>query len=125
MNEYSLPGGAVSGASLVRVTELVREFHDLTADSPLAEDQEVVGPGAETGAARRGIQLICDAYQLDGWDEIIDVIMWWQDRCWRGIEAGADAGDPAMVRLRDGGAVRDVRAAWDWMGRHRGALAGR
>jgi len=53
-------------ASLVRGAELVREFHDLTADSPLAEDQEVVGPGAETGAARRRIQLIGDAYQLDG-----------------------------------------------------------
>src|SRR5512135_1842407 len=44
-----------------------------------------------------GIELICDAYRLDGRDEIIDVLMWWQDRCWRGIEAGADAGDPAMV----------------------------
>jgi hypothetical protein len=107
-------------ASLVRVAELVRDFHDLTAGSPLAGDQE----GAEAGAARRGIELICDAYRLDGRDEIIDVIMWWQDRCWRGIEAGADAGDQAMVRLRDGGAVRDVRAAWDWVGRHRGELAG-
>ena len=117
-------------ASLVRVAELVREFHDLTAGSPLAGDEEVVchndlapkntvyrddvpgddgagadgagadgaglrpvafidwdlaapgrrihdvahvcwqylglGPGAEAGAARRGIQLICDAYRLDG-----------------------------------------------------------
>ena len=84
-----------------------------------------LGPGALVGPTARGIRLICDAYRLDGRDEIIDVIMWWQDRCWRGIEAGADAGDPAMVRLRDGGAVRDVRAAWDWMGRHRGELAGR
>jgi hypothetical protein len=156
-------------ASLVRVAELVRDFHDLTAGSPLAGDQEVVchndlspkntvyrgadlrpvafidwdlaapgrrihdvahvcwqylglGPGAEAEAARRGIRLICDAYRLDGRDEIVDVIMWWQDRCWRGIEAGAEAGDPAMVRLRDHGAVRDVRAAWGWMRRHRGEL---
>ena len=77
------------------------------------------------GTAGRGIQLICDAYRLDGRDEIIDVIMWWQDRCWRGIEAGADAGDPAMIRLRDQGAVRKVRADWGWMGRHRGELKGR
>ena len=184
--DASARASATGETSLVRVAELVREFHDLTAGSPLAGDQEVVchndlapnntvyrgsgagawgagawgaygaglrpvafidwdlaapgrrihdvahvcwqylglGPGAEAGAARRGIQLICDAYRLDGRDEIIDVIMWWQDRCWRGIEAGADAGDPAMVRLRDGGAVRDVRAAWDWVGRHRGELAG-
>jgi hypothetical protein len=83
-----------------------------------------LGPGAEAGTAARGIRLICDAYRLDGRDEIIDVIMWWQDRCWRGIEAGADAGDPAMVRLRDGGAVRNVRADWEWVGRHRGELEG-
>jgi hypothetical protein len=166
-------------ASVVQVAELVREFHDLTAGSPLAGAQEVVchndlapkntvylgdssgagdaglrpaafidwdlaapgrrihdvahvcwqylglGPGAETGSAARGIQLICDAYRLDGRGEIIDVIMWWQDRCWRGIEAGADAGDPAMIRLRDQGAVRKVRADRGWMGRHRGELEGR
>jgi hypothetical protein len=87
-----------------------------------------LGPGAEVEAARRGIQLICDAYRLgdgyrlDGRDEIVDVIMWWQDRCWRGIEAGADAGDPAMIGLRERGAVRDVRAALGWVGRHRGEL---
>jgi hypothetical protein len=46
-------------------------------------------------------------------------------RCWRGIQAGADAGDPAMVRLRDQGAVRNVRADWGWVGRHRGELEGR
>jgi len=58
----------------------------------------------------------------------VDVIMWWQDRCWRGIQAGADAGDPAMVRLRDDGAVRDdgamreVRAAFEWVAAHRSEL---
>lgn len=46
-------------------------------------------------------------------------ILWWQDRCARGIEAGADAGDPAMVRLRDHGVVRDVRAAHGWTLAHR------
>jgi hypothetical protein len=111
-------------ASLVRVAELVREFHDLTAGH-VCWQYLGLGPGAEAGAAGRGIQLICDAYRLDGRDEIIDVIMWWQDRCWRGIEAGADAGDPAMIRLRDQGAVRKVRADRGWVGRHRGELEGR
>jgi hypothetical protein len=50
------------------------------------------------------------------------VIMWWQDRCWRGIQAGAAAGDPAMVRLRADGAVREVRAAGRWVARHRAEL---
>jgi hypothetical protein len=158
-------------AGLVRVAELVREFHDLTGGTPLAGDAEVVchndlapnntvysrdgaglrpvafidwdlaapgrrihdvahvcwqylglGPGAEVGPAARGIRLICDAYRLDGRDEIVDVIMWWQDRCWRGIQAGAGASDPAMVRLRDGGAVREVRAAFEWVAAHRSEL---
>jgi hypothetical protein len=63
-------------------------------------------------SAARGVRLICDAYRLDGRDEIVDVIMWWKDRCWRGIQGGAEAGDPAMVRLRNDGAVREVRAAF-------------
>jgi len=167
--------GVAAEASLVRVAELVREFHDLTAGTPLAGEAEVVchndlapnntvyspdgvgdgaglrpvafidwdlaapgrrihdvahvcwqylglGPGAAVGPAARGIRLICDAYRLDGRDEIVDVIMWWQDRCWRGIQAGAEAGDPAMVRLRDDGGVREVRAAFGWVAAHRSEL---
>ena len=52
----------------------------------------------------------------------MDVIVWWQDRSWRGIQAGADAGDPAMVRLRDDGAVREVQAAFEWVAAHRSEL---
>jgi hypothetical protein len=165
-----VPGVTVE-ASLVWVAELVREFHDLTAGTPLAGDAEVVchndlapnntvyspdgvglrpvafidwdlaapgqrvhdvahvcwqylglGPGAVVGPAARGIRLICDAYRLDGRDEIVDVIMWWQDRCWRGIQAGAEAGEEAMVRLRGDGAVREVRAAFEWVAAHRSEL---
>jgi hypothetical protein len=50
--------------------------------------------------------------------------MCWQDRCWRGIQAGADAGDPVMVRLRDDGAVREVRAAFGWVAENRAELEG-
>ena len=170
--ESGMPGvtaeTVMADASLARVAELVREFHDLTAGTLLAGDAEVVchndlapsntvyspgesglcpvafidwdlaapgrrihdvahvcwqylglGPGALVGPAARGIRLICDAYRLDGRDEILDVIMWWQDRCWRGIQAGAEAGEEAMVRLRDDGAVREVRAAFEWVAAHR------
>jgi len=171
--EPGVPAVTAEG-SLVRVAELVREFHDLTAGTPLAGDAEVVchndlapnntvysfdgpggaglrpvafidwdlaapgrrihdvahvcwqylglGPDAAAGPAARGIRLICDAYRLDGRDEIVDVIMWWQDRCWRGIQAGAEAGEEAMVRLRDDGAVREVRAAFEWVAAHRSDL---
>jgi Phosphotransferase enzyme family len=168
--EPGMPG-VTAEASLVRVVELVREFHDLTVGTPLAGDAQVVchndlapnntvyspgesglcpvafidwdlaapgrrihdvahvcwqylglGPGALVGPAARGIRLICDAYRLDGRDEIVDVIMWWQDRCWRGIEAGAVAGDPAMFRLRNDGAVLEVQAAFRWVAEHRAEL---
>jgi hypothetical protein len=83
-----------------------------------------LGPRAAASPAARGIRLICDAYRLDGRDEIVDVIMWWQERCWRGIEAGAAAGDPAMVRLRDDGAVHKVRATFGWVAENRAELEG-
>jgi hypothetical protein len=66
--------------------------------------------------------VICDAYRLDGRDEIVDAIMWWQDRCWRGIQAGAAAGHPAMVRLHDDGTVREVQAAFRWAADNRSEL---
>jgi hypothetical protein len=49
--------------------------------------------------------------------------LWWQDRCWRGIEAKAAAGDPAMTRLREIGAARSVRDDFDWVSGHRAQLA--
>jgi hypothetical protein len=163
-----------SEARLARVAELVREFHDLTAGTPLAGDEEVVchndlspkntvyrdaggglrpvafidwdiaapgarihdvahvcwqyvglGPGlADVPATSRRMRLICDAYGLDDQDHLVDVIMWWQDRCWRGIEAGAVAGDPAMTRLRDTGAARSVKEAFDWVASHHAELGG-
>ncbi len=53
------PADVTGDASLVRVAELVREFHDLTAGTPLAGGQEVVchndlAPGNTVYAARGG-----------------------------------------------------------------------
>lgn len=83
-----------------------------------------LGPGITdvAGAARR-MRLICDAYGLADRSGLVDVILWWQDRCRRGIAAAAAAGDPAMVRLRRAGVVAEVRAAHAWVEQHRDALA--
>jgi hypothetical protein len=157
---------------LVGVAKLVRRFHDLTADTDLAGEHEVVchndlspkntvyrqrpaglrpvafidwdlaapgsrvhdlahvcwqfldlGPAvAEVAVAGRGMRAIADAYGLADRSALLDTVLWWQDRCWRGIEAGAKAGDAAMIRLRDQGVVRAVRADWEWVGRHRDEL---
>ena len=39
------------------------------------------------------------------------------------IAAKAAGGDPAMIPLRDSGAVRSVRDAYDWVTSHRVELA--
>jgi aminoglycoside phosphotransferase (APT) family kinase protein len=162
-----------SEASLARVAELVREFHDLTAGTSLAGDGEVVchndlspkntvyrdlgaglrpvafidwdtaAPGrrihdiahvcwqylnlgpdvSDVEQAARHLRLICDAYGMTRREGLLEAILWWQDRCRRGIEAAAEAGDPAMVRLRESGVPRSVREAHRWVSAHRRELA--
>ncbi|HZC26256.1 MAG TPA: phosphotransferase [Actinopolymorphaceae bacterium] len=173
--EAAQPPAIWSEASLLRVTKLVKQFHDLTAGTPLAGDGEVVchndlaprntvyrddgsglrpyafidwdlaAPGRRVhdvahvcwqflalgpkrtspdGPARL-IGMVADNYGLTTRDRgvLVETILWWQDRCWRGIEAGADAGEEAMVRLRAAGAVQAVKAAYAWVEEHRGALS--
>ncbi len=170
--EKAQPAGVRSAESLIAVARMVRQFHDLTAGSALAGDQEVVchndlspkntvyrdhgqglrpvafidwdiaAPGArvhdlahvcwqyvglgpdvtDARQAARLVRLIADAYELPDRTGLVETILWWQDRCWRGIEAAAGAGDPAMVRLRDSGAAAEVRAEYLWTAEHRRAL---
>jgi hypothetical protein len=82
-------------------------------------------PVTDIGETARRMRLVCDAYGLDGGRRarLVDTVLWWQDRSWRGIEAGAAAGDPAMVRLRDLGAPVWIRADHDWVRDHRAGLA--
>lgn len=158
--------------ALVAVARLVRLFHDLTAHSELAGDDEVVchndlspkntvyrhvgpglvpvafidwdlaapgrrihdvahmcwqyadlGPDVRDAAESAGlVRLLADAYGLTDRSRLVDTILWWQDRCWRGIEAGADAGDQAMRRLRDQGGALRVRASHRWTLAHRHTL---
>jgi hypothetical protein len=80
------------------------------------------GPGPdETG---RRMAVVCDAYGLAAPDRarLIATVLWWQDRCRRGIEEQAAAGDPAMARLRDLGAPAAVRAVHAWTTAHRPTL---
>jgi len=160
------PASMRSDDSVVRVAEMVREFHDLTAGSTLAGSEETVndlspkntvyrddlpiafidwdiatpgrrihdiahvawqylglGPSLpEVDETSRRLRLICDAYGLDERDELIDTVLWWQDRCWRGIEATAP-GDAGMRALLDRGIPATVRAAHAWVTEHRVALA--
>jgi hypothetical protein len=158
--------------SLGKVATLVRQFHDLTAGTTLAADQEVVchndlspkntiyqdsgeglrpvafidwdvaAPGSrihdvahmcwqyldlgptvnDLAATSHRLRLMCDAYGLTDRSKVVDTILWWQDRCWRGIEAGAEAGDAAMAGLRASGAVASVQAAHEWVLAHQAEM---
>jgi aminoglycoside phosphotransferase (APT) family kinase protein len=68
------------------------------------------------------VRLICDAYGAIDRTRLVDTILWWQDRCWRGIESAAAAGHPAMIRLRDADVPTQVRAAHAWTAQHRATL---
>ncbi|MFI6094469.1 hypothetical protein ACIA8G_02885 [Lentzea sp. NPDC051213] len=82
-----------------------------------------LGPAVDDLAATaQRLRLMCDAYGFADRGRVVETVLWWQDRCWRGMEAGAAAGDSAMVRLCDSGAARSVRAAYEWVGAHRVAL---
>jgi hypothetical protein len=82
-----------------------------------------LGPAvADVPAAARLVRVIADAYGLANRPALIDTVLWWQERCWRGIETAADAGDAAMIRLRALGTVDEVRAAHDWTHAHRRLL---
>ena len=150
-----------SEESLVAVARLVRQFHDLTAGTELARDQEVachndlspkntvyrdlgaglrptafidwdiaapgarihdlahvcwqyigLGPSADPSRAGRQVRLVADAYgPVADRSALVETILWWQDRCWRGIDAAADAGEPAMAHMRERGAMAEVQAA--------------
>ncbi|MCC3326747.1 phosphotransferase [Nocardia abscessus] len=82
-----------------------------------------LGPGiSDIRATATLLRLMCDAYGTGERDELIDAVLWWQDRCQRGIEAAAAAGEPAMVRLRADGVPARIRAAHRWVAEHRAEL---
>ncbi|GAA2616431.1 hypothetical protein GCM10010399_54190 [Dactylosporangium fulvum] len=82
-----------------------------------------LGPDLPDAAeAGRLVRVVADAYGGDDRAELVDAILWWQERCWRGIEAAADAGEPAMICLRDQGAADEVRAAHEWTARNADVL---
>jgi hypothetical protein len=168
------PAYVTAPAALLRTGQLVRELHDLTAGSPLAEGCEVVchndlspgntvyrdagaglvpvafidwdtaapgdrlhdvghvcwqfagpAPGADPDVVGDRMRLVCDGYDLPDRGGVLDALLWWQDRCARGIDDAAAAGDAARARLRDAGVPAAIRAASAWVHEHRAELSAR
>jgi hypothetical protein len=72
------------------------------------------------------VRTAADAYGLarSQRGELIESVLRWQDRCWRGIEQRINRGDPTARRLEAAGAVEAIRADWNWTVRNRAALEG-
>jgi hypothetical protein len=99
---------AAPGRRVEDVAHMCWQFIELGPEHPNADE------------AGRRIRLMADAYGLGAARaDLIDTILFWQDRCWRGIEDKARAGDEAMIALRDRGAAGDVRASFAWTHAHR------
>ncbi|MEU4690395.1 phosphotransferase [Actinoplanes sp. NPDC023714] len=76
-----------------------------------------LGPAVrDVPEAARLVRVVADAYGLADRAGLVDTVLWWQDRCRRGIEAGGND------RLRQAGAAEVVRAAYDWTREHRDLL---
>ena len=83
-----------------------------------------LGPGVpDVQEAARRIGLIADAYGLVERGDLIPAILWWQDRCWRGIETAAVDGDPAMQRLVSDKVPDQIRQSYAWTVAHQHELA--
>ena len=170
--EPSVRARAGEDEPLAALTHLVRQLHDLTADTHLAGSQEAVchhdldprntvyrqrgaglvpvalidwdlaAPGrrvqdvarvawqflplgpevADVVDTARRLRLVVDAYGLEEREELLPTVLWWQERCWRGIAAGAARGEPAVVALQTAGVVAQVQEARAWTHDHLAVL---
>ncbi|TNH23629.1 trifolitoxin immunity protein [Micromonospora orduensis] len=78
-----------------------------------------LGEGADPAELGRRCRVLCDAYEsgspaLDR-GELVDVMLHQLEGTWRGIEAGAARGEPALRRLRDAGVPGGVRRWQEWL----------
>jgi hypothetical protein len=55
--------------------------------------------------------------------DLLDAVVAWQDRCWRGIEQEAAEGDAARRALVDDGTALAIRVAAEWTAAHASRLA--
>lgn len=78
--------------------------------------------GSDPAEVGRRSKVICDGYGLADRSTLVETVLWWQERCWQGIDQAAEAGDSAMAGLRASGAVEQIKAAHAWVERHREEL---
>lgn len=81
-------------------------------------------PVTDLPETSRRMRLVADAYGLDrhGRARLVDTVLWWQDSCWRGIEAKAAEGDAAMIGLVELDVPAWIRTSWQWVRDHRSGL---
>lgn len=122
---YRRSGGVLSPVAFIdwdtaapgeRLQDLAHVCWQFLALGPAVQDVVLAGDR---------MRVLCDAYGLADRGGLVDAVLWWQDRCWRGIDRAAAGGDPAMQRLRDTGVSAGVHASFSWVQEHRQVLQGR
>lgn len=79
-----------------------------------------LGGGADPAELGRRARVLCDAYGAPlPREDLVAVMLHQLDRTWRGIAAGAEQGEPAMLRLRALGVVDTIRSWHTWLHAHR------
>ncbi len=103
---------------------------DLAAPGPRIHDvariawQWAANTSATVDVAARLVRVAADAVRPRPRrrGDLVDTILWWQDRCWRGIQAQIAAGAELARRLAEGGAVQAVQADYHWTITNRAVL---
>lgn len=93
-----------------------RRVHDL---AHLCWTYTGINPTADPDLVRHRIHVCLEAYGWTGTPgEVVGAMLWWQDRCHRGIRAEADAGDRTMQALVADGVMDAVRGDYHWTLEH-------
>jgi hypothetical protein len=80
---------------------------------------------AEFGEVDRVVtqwRALLDGYGPADTTDLVDTILWWQNRTADGIESAAATGDPAMTDLLNLGVPAAVRRGRDWVSTHTAVL---
>ncbi|MHA7984264.1 phosphotransferase [Rathayibacter sp. CAU 1779] len=79
--------------------------------------------GADANLVKSQIRTVTEAYRWDGrLREVIDSMLWWQNRCWEGIVAEARAGNAQSQAMVDDGIVTAIQRDYEWTRRELSSL---
>lgn len=78
---------------------------------------------ADADLVKRQIRTVVEAYGWDGsLQEVVDSMLWWQERCWKGIIEEAHAGSVTSQAMINDGIVAEIQRDYEWTRRELASL---